>query len=78
MSDFNNLEVSPVSYFLGTLTCKKKYDIQKHNETLLQRFLFLIYSTLIFLTKDVALWLVFFLLSLPFILKDRFACHAVS
>ena len=41
-------------------------------------FFFLIYSTLIFLTKDVALWLVFFLLSLPFILKDRFTCHTVS
>ena len=40
MSDFDNLEVSPVSYFLGTLTCKKKYDIQKHNETLLQKISF--------------------------------------
>ena len=73
MSDFNNLEVSPVSYFLGTLTCKKKYDIQKHNETLLQRFLFLIYSTLIFLTKDIALWLVFFS-SFPSLYSQRPFC----
>ena len=75
MSDFDNLEVSPVSYFLGTLTLKRKYGI-KHTRHFIQTPFYILCFTLIFLTKDFALWL--YLLSLPFILKDRFACYAVS